>query len=79
MGSTELSPLERLELHNSQFYGNKKFTAKVNDWTIHLEIQCDSVKQARQIEAHIKQMKSTTYIKNLKKYPDIVERLLAKY
>jgi len=31
------------------------------------------------IEKHIKKMKSTVYINNLKKYPAITERLKIKY
>ena len=35
--------------------------------------------EARNIEAHIKKMKSKTYIENLKKYSDLREKLLEKY
>jgi putative endonuclease len=31
------------------------------------------------IEEHIKKMKSKVYIQNLKKYPDMVKKLIAKY
>jgi putative endonuclease len=79
VGSTELEPEQRLELHNIQYYGDKKFTARANDWALFLEIQCNSVQQARKIESHIKRMKSKTYIKNLKKYPELREKLIAKY
>ncbi|MDE5422301.1 GIY-YIG nuclease family protein [Ancylomarina sp. DW003] len=64
-GSTELNPAERLELHLQQHYGNKKFTAKVNDWEIALTIKCQSVSQARRIEAFIKKMKSKKYVASL--------------
>ena len=36
-------------------------------------------KQARNIESHIKKMKSKVYIENLVKYPEIIERLKEKY
>jgi len=35
--------------------------------------------QARKIEKQIKRMKSKKYIENLKKYPDIVKKLIEKY
>ena len=36
-------------------------------------------KQARNIETHIKRMKSRVYIVNLKKYPEIIVKLKIKY
>ncbi len=38
-----------------------------------------SYQQARSIEAHVKKMKSIVYIENLKKYSDIVAKLIEKY
>jgi len=70
---------ERLERHLTQYYGNQKFTANANDWVLFLEISCQTATQASQIEHHIKRMKSKTYIKNLKKYPEIIDRLKQKY
>jgi putative endonuclease len=32
-----------------------------------------------EIEKHIKRMKSRVYIENLKKYPDVINRLKEKY
>ena len=78
-GSTELETDQRLELHLARHYGNKKYTAIASDWELYLEISCDSIKQARQVEAHIKKMKSKNYIINLKKYPEMIEKLLSKY
>ena len=74
-----LTPVnERLNKHNEKYY-NKKYTAKANDWEIYLSIECASEKQAREIEAHIKRMKSKTYIHNLKRYPNMIIELLNKY
>ena len=78
-GSTELESDQRLELHLKQNYGNNKFTAKASDWELYLEIYCGSIQRARHVEMHIKRMKSKIYIKNLKKYPEMKERLLRKY
>ena len=79
IGSTILDPLDRLEKHLSLYYGNSKFTAKADDWEIFIEISCSSIEQARKIEKHIKGMKNKVYIQNLKKYPEIIEKLKSKY
>ena len=55
------------------------FTKRANDWEIFLSIDYLEYKQARNIESHIKRMKSRKYIQNLLKYPDIIERLREKY
>ena len=66
-----------MEFHrNSE---SSKFTGKADDWETFLEIPCQSKKQALAIETHIKTMKSSIYIKNLKKYPEIIDRLKVKY
>jgi putative endonuclease len=44
-----------------------------------LVIPCDTIEQAVFIESKIKRMKSRKYIENLKKYPEIVEKMLRKY
>ena len=75
IGSTILEPGERLARHLSLHYGVRKYTARAKDWEIFIEISCSSLKQARHIEKHIKSMKSKIYIKNLKKYPEIIEKL----
>ncbi|HLN96344.1 MAG TPA: GIY-YIG nuclease family protein [Flavobacterium sp.] len=58
---------------------NHKFTHKASDWTLFLSIDCATKTQAFAVEKHIKAMKSKTYIQNLKKYPEMVEKLLQKY
>lgn len=78
-GSTELPPEERLQLHLEKHYGTSKFTSAANDWEVFHIVKCDSIKQARSIERHIKRMKSKTYIQNLTKYPEIIQKLLKKY
>jgi len=79
IGATILDPLDRLEKHLSLYYGNRKFTANADDWEIFIEISCSSIEQARKIEKHVKEMKSKEYILNLKKYPEIIEKLKSKY
>ena len=68
----------RLEQHISGFYDNS-YTKKADDWKAYLLIECDNKKQSLKIEAHIKKMKSVTFIKNLKKYPEIILKLKEKY
>ena len=54
-------------------------TKRANDWTVFHLIECENRHQAILIEQHLKRMKSRTYLENLKKYPEIVARLLEKY
>ncbi|MEO8254857.1 MAG: GIY-YIG nuclease family protein [Flavobacterium sp.] len=75
----ETSDIEnRLQWHNSGIFENS-YTKIANDWQLFHLIQCKDIFQARKIEKHIKNMKSKTYILNLKKYPEISEKLLLKY
>ncbi len=68
----------RIQNHNNKNYDNA-YTSFTNDWKAYLCIECKSFKQALKIEKHIKLMKSTFYIENLKKYPEMIEKLMAKY
>ena len=70
--------LVRIKRHNSDYYDNK-FTAKGKPWELFLKVDCQHKKQALKVEQHIKKMKSKVYIKNMKKYPEIVNKLLEKY
>ncbi len=78
IGITTDSVERRLLKHNESYYG-QKFTSKTSDWTIYLVIPCQCNRQMIAIEKHIKRMKSRIYIENLKKYPEIIERLKEKY
>jgi len=62
---------------NKDFIGS--FTAQADDWQLYLSIDELVYQQARSIETHLKKMKSKTYLQNLKKYPEIIERLKLKY
>ena len=68
----------RLELHASKEF-RKSFTTRADDWELHLSIDVLDNTKARLIENHIKRMKSRAYIENLKKYPELVQKLVAKY
>ena len=69
---------KRLVEHNEGVYA-RSFTKKAQDWELFFAIACENKTQAIQIEKHIKRMKSVVYIKNLKLYPEIAERLKEKY
>ncbi|NOR75689.1 MAG: GIY-YIG nuclease family protein [Draconibacterium sp.] len=79
IGSTELKPEQRLELHLSKNYGYSKYTAKANDWTIYESSICDNIIIARKVELYIKRMKSRKFVESLKdntgKWDWIIERL----
>ncbi|QLC66707.1 GIY-YIG nuclease family protein [Flavobacterium sp. LPB0248] len=67
----------RMEFHRNA--ESHKFTANAEDWELYLKIECENKSQALSIEKHIKNMKSKTYIENLIKYPEIIDKLLIKY
>ncbi len=67
----------RMEFHNNP--EARKFTAKANDWVLFDSIVCENKNQALLIEKHIKSMKSQTYIKNLKLYPEMKNKLKSKF
>ena len=68
----------RLQEHINNKY-EKSFTKKADDWIVFLKINNLEYSQARNIEKHIKKMKSKIYITNLIKYPEIIEKLTLKY
>ncbi|MGE0568430.1 MAG: GIY-YIG nuclease family protein [Bacteroidia bacterium] len=69
---------QRIKFHESKHFSSS-FTAAYNDWELFLELPNISITTALLIERHIKKMKSKIYIQNLKKYPEIVEKLMVKY
>lgn len=78
IGQTSLKVEERVKEHNSSFNGNS-FTTRGIPWALFHVIECKSREQAIKIEAHIKRMKSTKFIYNLKKYPELCQKLLDRY
>jgi putative endonuclease len=65
----------RIEQHLSREFSGA-FTTKASDWQLYLLIDNLSFRQARNIERRIKLAKSRTYIENLKKYPELIEKLV---
>jgi putative endonuclease len=79
IGSTQLIPTQRLELHLSKFYGNSKYTAKTNDWKLCYSIKCDSISQARKIEMYLKKMRNRKYLEWIISEPTAVEKIKSKF
>jgi putative endonuclease len=69
---------ERLAQHLKNAFPNS-FTSYIDDWEVFLLIDELHYRQARNIEKHIKKMKSKIYIRNLQKYPNIVIKLKEMY
>jgi len=65
----------RLEKHNSGEYGKSTYTVFTSDWQSFLQIEAEDFPHARRLELKIKKMKSRAYIENLKRYPEMVERI----
>ena len=69
---------DRLEQHSNKLFKDA-FTAKTSDWKLYLSIDDLSYNQSRDIEAHIKRMKSKVYIQNLLLHPEIIIKLKERY
>ena len=65
----------RIENHNSDKYSSKSFTSITNDWVLFLKFDCDDYSHAIRLERKIKSMKSSTFIKNLLKYPELQKKI----
>ena len=70
--------VKRIKEHLNKDYSDS-YTTRANDWIIYYSIDQLEYQQARKIEKHIKQMKSKKYIQNLKKYPELTQKLITKY
>ena len=68
----------RIKQHKNKEFTNA-FTVKTDDWELFVSISELDARQARDIEAHIKRMKSRTYIENLKRYEELCEKLILRF
>ena len=55
------------------------FTSNASDWKLFLSLPNLEYKRARNIENHIKVMKSKKYVESLKKYPELGNKLIQQY
>ena len=76
IGATQEVIEARILKHNLKLYGNHRFTATAEDWQLFLFIPANDYSMAIRIERKIKSMKSSKYIENLKKYPELLEKLV---
>ena len=75
IGASHLDFSLRLFSHNSHKYGKKHFTSIADDWQVYLIIEVENFVQALRIERKIKSMKSKIFIQNLKKYPELIDKI----
>ncbi len=75
IGVTQADLVERISKHNDGSYGDHRFTSKASDWELFLFIEASTLSKVLAIEKHIKKMKSSVYIENLLKYPELAEKL----
>jgi len=66
----------RIIKHNNHTDGSHHFTAITNDWILFFKISCLSYSMSIRIEKHIKKMKNSAYINNLKKYPEMIAKIV---
>ena len=78
IGETTLCVEDRLEKHNTGYYGYKSFTSTTDDWILVLEIKCIDRSHALRLEKKIKSMKSKKYIENLLKYKELQDKVLSE-
>jgi len=76
IGATHKGVESRLFKHNSGYYGSKHFTCIANDWVVYLDICADNFSHALRMEKHIKRMRTRTYYQNLKRYPELRQKLI---
>src|SRR5690625_1850552 len=69
---------KRLQQHANKDFG-KAFTTRAEDWVLFYKQEKLDYKTTRAIEQHIKKMKSRTYVHNLKKHDEIMQKLIKKY
>ncbi|MDZ7742267.1 MAG: GIY-YIG nuclease family protein [Bacteroidota bacterium] len=76
IGATQDDLDLRIEKHNESAYGKHRFTATAKDWELFIKIPTKDYAHAIRLERLIKSMKSSKYIRNLKQYPELVEKIL---
>ncbi len=70
--------LVRLDFHNDPIK-NTNSTKSGIPWELFWSLEVSDRSLARKIGLHIKKMKSVKYYENLKRYPEISEKLIQKY
>ena len=68
----------RLAFHNNVVL-NTSSTKTGIPWELFWYLKLENRGIAKKIESHIKRMKNVKYYENLKKYPELSEKLILKY
>ena len=76
IGATHDSADNRLLKHNNHTYGKHRYTANADDWELFLQIDVAEYAHAIRLERKIKAMKSSKYIKNLKRFPEMRNKII---
>ncbi len=76
IGVTNENISDRILKHNLTQYGNHRYTATADDWELYLIINVDDYAHAIRLERKIKSMKSSKYIRNIKQYPEMLEKII---
>ena len=69
---------ERLRQHREKVFP-ESFTAKADDWVLFWSMDGLPYAGARALENHLKKMRNRQYYQNLKRYPELVAKLRAKF
>ena len=75
IGACQVKLSDRIAKHNSGYYGNESYTAQATDWKLFEHLTYETFAHAIRLERKIKSMKSRVYIENLKKYPELREKI----
>ena len=76
IGATNEDIADRILKHNQAQYGNHRYTAATDDWQLYLLIDTIDYAQATRLERKIKSMKSSKYFRNLKAYPELLDKIV---
>ncbi len=76
IGASQEDFVTRLDKHNNHTYGVDRFTSKSNDWEKFIVIPAKDYAHAIRIERAIKSKKSSIFIRNLKKYTELKQKII---
>ena len=76
VGVTTQNIEDRIQKNNQAHYGNHRYTATADDWKLYLLIDAIDYAHATRLERKIKSMKNSKYIKNLKAYPELLDKII---
>jgi putative endonuclease len=69
----------RLKNHIDGVFGGKSFTSRAIDWEVYMIIPCGTIEKTMALEKFIKKKKSRQFIQNLKKYPELLQKISREF